>query len=1560
MMKKTIKRVFEESFSQYSKNIFITDKNLNVTYKTLRNSIRAKSEYLHHKGIIAKRVIVYLERSRSQLEAELSVLYSGNTYIPIDKSTPINRVRFIVENSEADFIITDNQSFQDLVDTGIKLISCKKLMSKVFPTNRKVIEAETASDAYIIYTSGTTGEPKGVRISKKNFINMYMHSESVFKYTTKYTSMIMNSLSFDLSIWEVVTAMRNGGNLVMIEDDIRLDHKRLLNFIKDNSINHLMLTPSYLRGLVVSSNLFNMDMSNTITEIMSGAEKLSVKLTEKIFQVFGNKLTIINGYGPTEGSVCAFLMRVNVRNYQKLAVNGTIPIGKPFQETKFKISNCDKGGAGQLLISGKGISEKGYLKRKKENKKVFTNKHGKRWYDTGDVVQMVKGNLVYLSRNDRQVKINGYRVELEEISNVILDFDGIVDSHVVYNEDQQSGRKILFAFCVTNSDKKVDIDLLKQFCNQKLATYMRPNVFTVVDSFPTMPSGKIDEKALLSLFRSTEKNKPSTKKDFVESFKNKVKKILYLTEVDLNRSFFELGGNSMDAILLQAEVNSSLNLEISVQDIFDAKSLNSLCEKVFRPKQAENDLLKKATPFQNQIWTADNLDSGMNNYNIFLAFEIQEKLDLERFRSAFNRVHTASDLLRSSFIEKDGRVFAKITDEPLRFKIHDGSLSREEILEEIKKINAMSWNLESGPLYTVDLFKDDDGKIFLNLKFHHIIMDETGFKNYLRLVINTYLHESSVPVQEYYDANNDAESDAKWEGEILNSIQLLNLNSVNEGKRNGKTLSFRLDERHTEHVKEMAKKYNVTIFAVLLQSFGQAVGKVFNQSSFSIGLPMSTRSKIDSMNIIGPFLNTVPMIFRYNTDLVKGIKENFESYCGSLSHRNVPLANLIGKLPYRDANAENPLFNIIFSESVERYDSYLSELKASQIKIENIPPKFPLSMYFEQKQNNVDLILQYANSVISEEKINSLQEEFVSFFDSETTSIEPVENTVKEIWKEVLNIQEFSNDDNFFELGGDSIKAIKVSILLKKAGYVDFMPRAIFKYPTVSKLSNTIFSGNILQTQPQTVDNVELQSYRLSPVQEGIFWECVHNPKQKMLYHQQYVLNLSESVIVDDLKKAIKYITDNVPSLRNKFFFNDQEIMLQQATSYYEEPLTETNESVNGLLTRDGKTTFKLDEGKLIRFYLVHDEVDSLVITYHHILLDGWSVSLLIEQLLTVVGQINSGTGLLKNNNGSLNEQRAINTVRASVLPESKSYWHGQVDKLISYSQVSDKNPVADSTSIVSNELSEEFMSRITKFAKSKHISLSSVFFAAYLLAIKDRHNGRGINIGITTSGRQNLNVNEVKAMTCLINTLPVPVDLERLNKGNAIEIGSKCFESINMYGDMSLNELQGMCTRITQKPLDLFSDVFVFQNYPINLENGVAKKVNGINSFSGINFGSTFIANPNYSGKFEIGFMCEYESKELYEGMLEVIVQNIETLMSKNPSLITNDLESKIELIWKEILNIKDLDVNTNFFELGGDSIASLRISLKLKKMGLRVAPDTVFKYPTVNKLVHFLQEVE
>lgn len=482
-----------------------------ITFGDLVESSDAFATYLIKRFYGEKSpIVIYGHKQNEMLISFLACTKSGHPYIPVDITFPEKRIEDIIENSGAKIVVAIDRL--PPLSKGIEIISFEELNNIITDYKghipHKEYRVESNDLYYILYTSGSTGKPKGVQITKnclENFISWFKKSCQISNIHGTFMDQV--SYSFDVSVISLYIALLLGRTIFGIDREMILNFKELFRYLKESKIGMWISTPSFVEMCLVDQN-FNKSLLPDLEKFFVAGEVLTFSLVKRIFERFGD-IKIINGYGPTEATV---LFTAIEMDQEQVNTFESIPLGYPMENGSIIIVNdrgeeVPEGEKGEIILIGDSVSP-GYLNNPELTEKVFftikTDNKERRAYKTGDLGYIKNGLVYYCGRKDFQIKLNGYRIELEDIENNLRKIE-FVKNAVVLPVKREDKVIHLCAFITLNKrteEKDTKIVLkIKNELRKLLPPYMIPKHIIIKEYFPTNTSGKIDRELLLKEIR---------------------------------------------------------------------------------------------------------------------------------------------------------------------------------------------------------------------------------------------------------------------------------------------------------------------------------------------------------------------------------------------------------------------------------------------------------------------------------------------------------------------------------------------------------------------------------------------------------------------------------------------------------------------------------------------------------------------------------------------------------------------------------------------------------------------------------------------------------------------------------------------------------------------------------------------------------------------------------------------------------------------------------------------------------------------------------------------------
>ncbi len=578
--------IFTNQAKKTPDNTAIVFGNEKLSYQDLDIYSNQLANYLLQKGVQSNSLIpICLDRSIEMIIAILGVVKAGAVYVPIDSGYPKNRIDFILDDTDALFVITESNYKEVFKNEGKnrEIFVLDNIYDLVQFESKKqsTVDIDQNQLINIIYTSGTTGVPKGVLCRHKGVVNLALNQKEKLGITHNDRFLQFASFSFDAFTFELYTTLFSGATLVMTTNEIIKSKTLLSELVINEKINIATLPPSY--QVVLNEGLFNLKI------IISAGEALHVEQT-KILQSQG--VQVINGYGPTENTVCTTM------SWAPLHSSHTTTIGKPLNNVQvYILSNSLNlvpiGVVGELCISGEQIA-KGYLNRPELTDEKFVPHpfiKGEKLYRTGDLARWLPdGNIEFMGRRDTQVKIRGYRIELEEVESVLNKLTSVSFGVVLTVNDSVTDKKVI-SYIISNGE--FDVEKIRKELGEVLPAYMIPSEIIELSEFPVTSSGKIDKKKLSLLYKNEFVKVdgyvgPNTAEEIYLT--QLWKEVLDKQQIGIDDNFFHVGGDSISAIKIISEIKNVYGVDIDFGVIFlKHPTIKALAEEVANKNWVKQD-----------------------------------------------------------------------------------------------------------------------------------------------------------------------------------------------------------------------------------------------------------------------------------------------------------------------------------------------------------------------------------------------------------------------------------------------------------------------------------------------------------------------------------------------------------------------------------------------------------------------------------------------------------------------------------------------------------------------------------------------------------------------------------------------------------------------------------------------------------------------------------------------------------------------------------------------------------------------------------------------------------
>ncbi len=1020
----SIVQLFEQAAEQHLDATALSIDGETVSYETLKRNADAAASALIDQGVTSgDTVALVFSHSVEMVTAILAVLKAGATFVPLAPDDAKARIDYIVADAKAKLVLTN----QDVEIDGYQAVHFSQLQSK--DNSQALPKSSSDATAYVIYTSGTTGQPKGVAVAHSNIVNSSLWNVKEFGLSVDDSFLLLFPYNFDGAVLDIFSALVSGCNLVLVNAEQSKSTDYIADVIESQQISQLKTVPALYKSLLNSDAHSGLQSLKRVGLAGDFIDAETIETSRKT----NDSIRLTNLYDPTENTVVSTY-------YNDITVARLNVIGRPIANVSAFILDDDKnevpvGGFGELYLSGSGVA-KGYINKAELTSQKFTEVQGHRAYQTGDLARwMPDGNIEIKGRVDNQIKLRGFRIELDGIKSVLLSHP-VVSEALAVTLGEGDALAIHAVIATTNELAKTDLDT---HLAQHLPEYMKPTSILELAAIPKLASGKYDINAvkeqIAESMKSAVKTEPTTPTE--QQLLAIFKEVLVVEQIGTNESFFSLGGHSLKANILLSKIHKAFGVNLSLRTVFVANTVQTIAVEIERnlPQNSQQTQSQETARTQKEVAFFDaELAQDMKDYND----EIDDaKLSLTQMRLWYV----------NQFIEQKGvynvpvtlKIDGHINQQALQFAL-DEIVKRHEILhtvyQECDEKQAMQQLLPAKPveILTFDFCALEDNEFMVNeilsqqalrsfdlakdlmlravlinvsaqsqvLSFtiHHIafdglskdiLLDELsrlyqsfvkGEANPLKPLSVQFKHFTYWQTQRF-SGERLQRLTTFWRNELdqmpsVHSIPL-DFDRPEVPSHKGYRYTYRLSEALTDDIRGYAIEHKVSLFMLLHATFAVLLSSWSKQQDIVIGTPVSGRS-MDSFNpVIGYFANMVVLRNQVSQQdkFADFLAQNKEMVLKIFEHQEMPFDLLVKQINPQRILGVNPLFQVSFSMVNSDSDSFkFADTNARFMHVGFPIAKFDLSLYVADKGDFLEVMWESSCDLFKDETINNAAQNY--------------------------------------------------------------------------------------------------------------------------------------------------------------------------------------------------------------------------------------------------------------------------------------------------------------------------------------------------------------------------------------------------------------------------------------------------------------------------------------------------------------------------------------------------------------------------------------------------------
>ncbi|WJQ84451.1 linear gramicidin non-ribosomal peptide synthetase LgrC [Brevibacillus brevis] len=1519
---KNVPQLFAETAAQYPDRIAVVAGEEQLTYAELEAKANQLAHYLQKQGVEAGTFVgLCVERSLAMLVGMLGILKAGGAYVPLDPAYPEERLAFMLADAQISILLTQEHLADKWQGQELTILNLDHAAEQWAEESTLAPQVDMTADslAYVIYTSGSTGRPKGVLVVHRGIVRLIKNTNYV-TITEEDVFLQASTVSFDAATFEIWGALLNGAKLVLMPP-----HQPSLDELGETIQNHKVTTLWLTAGLFTVMIDHKVEYLRGVSQLLVGGDVVSASHVRKVLSLGG--ITVINGYGPTENTTFTCC---NPVTELPEGVN-SFPIGRPISNTTVYVLDKHQqpvplGAAGELYIGGDGLAL-GYLNNPELTAERFVEnpfdpQGGSRLYRTGDLVRYLPdGTIEFIGRIDNQVKIRGFRIELGEIETVLQSHPAVKESVLMVREETP-GDKRLAAYLVFAEEKEVTHIEMRSYLKDKLPEYMIPSAFVNMDSFPLTPNGKVDRRALpIPDYSRNEADSgyvaPAT--DLEVKLAEIWKSVLGVANIGIYDNFFELGGDSILSIQIVARANHS-GIRFTPKQLFENQTIAELLRVVTDFNQETDTTWKNEqgtvtgnvplTPIQK--WFFDSNQPSLHHWNQSVLLTVQQPVDLIVLEQTIESLLAHHDALRMRFSHHDGMWTQMMEglEENVPFRSVDLShlpkLEQESRLEEISQEVQASLNITEGPIVQAVYFnmgEEQAGRLLLVI--HHLVVDGVSWRILLEDLQHTYDqiasgHDVQMPAkttsfkmwaeQLVAYANSEAIQQEKeyWlkQDQEANPLPIDHLYEPSQNtEATTKQVTFSLDAEETRALlQETLSPYRLKINDVLLAALTKAMHRWTGKQTLSFHLEGHGREDIlegaDLSRTIGWFTSMYPVQLTLDqtktwSELLKAVKEQL---------RAIPQNGVgYGILHYlrQDDELKEQLKSRMKPEISFNYLGQFDQVVSSNAKF---------GMAAESRGSNLapDSIRGHlidVNSVISGEKLH------VTWFYNENIH---EKTTVEAVARDYM----------------DALREIMAHCRSEEAG--GYTP-SDFPLSRLDQRTIDTYVG-----RDRSIENI----YPLTPLQEGMLFHS--------LYEQEggdYVVQFSMTIHhlhVDALQQAWQKVIDRHSILRTSFIWdgvvNPHQIVRKHVRVTVGErdlrhlPTDKQKAALDEFLEEDRKRNFSITEPPLMRLTLfrISNEAYRFIWSFHHVLLDGWSLPLVLKDWFAAYLALADGKDIQL---GAVQPfSQYVAWIQRQDLQAAEHFWRNHLKGIYGPTQInlgqahqSMGEPKTYDERII--RFSAEFTEQLQSFARQHQVTLNTFIQSAWGMILGAYSGEADVVFGATGSGRP-ADLHGVENMVGLfINTLPVRITIDPsktvrvwLRELQEMQLEIRQYEYTPLVDIQSWSEFE--------RNTSLFESIFIFENYPIDesvKEADISIQISDVDSAEQTNYPLTVVCGPGKEFVLKIVFDQNRFDHVRIERVLEQMTLLLQSMIANpdqplaNVCMISESEQEQVLVEWND-----------------------------------------------------------
>ena len=967
-----------------------------ITFAELLREANYLAQLLVEQGIRPDiRVGVCLPRTSYLVVGLMGVLMSGGCYVPLDPEYPDDRLSYMLDDADCTFVLVNQQTEAKIKNLGYSTLLIPEKLPNDWLSSPISTELTPSNLAYIIYTSGSTGQPKGIAIEHRSVYGFLCWASQIFSEAERAGMLAATSICFDLSIFEIFTPLCKGGTVHLVANVLSL-----VDYTQRDQIRLVNTVPSAMAALLSLGSL-----PTSVTTVNLAGEAFPSYLAKALWNC-KHVERILNLYGPSEDTTYSTWAELSLDDLTNP------PIGRPLPGTiSYVLDSFGQllpiGVPGELYLGGAGLA-RGYWGKKEQTverflSKTFDNQSPIRLYRTGDRVRFRSdGTLEHLGRLDEQVKIRGFRIELNEISSVLVAFPTIKEAITIVRKVDNGNQQLVAYYVATGIP---DRNSVVAWLRKRLPHYMMPSSLMQLPELPKTLNDKIDKKRLPVITEDStiEINDRSLPQDPVE-------RVVLQAWIDIiggnpekHHNFFVMGGNSLQAVQIVAQIQDRLQIVIPLNQFFKQPTLEGLLAIVKNSSMvspnndtdtsnSDNQKQTILTSAERRLWIQQQFDPADTSYLLTAHLHLEGDIEIPALIEALKRLLKQHKSLRRTIVLKEGfphPVLLPVESVPIIVEqVVNSADTKSAIISLSEKDNSRPLKLDREAPTRIRILPVKAGVVEILFTVHHVSFDDWSLKILAQDLVATYKNPSSLQASKTSINLVDAElalsktpskqaAIDRWVQQIGNMSFDLRLGDVlpkqTPRSNAGAVYNAPLSAEASQVLTKIAQDLKTTKFAVFMAVFQCLIWLETETERFLVGLALAGRSRIDIENTIGCFINMLPLAAGINSQLSfkSLVKEVSQEVFELIVHQDLPLEHWIEALrKSRPSDSHNIVKVACGAHNARQGEPICGEkINASANFLPTTKARLDLTLWMEEKDDRLDLLWTYATDLFTRENV---------------------------------------------------------------------------------------------------------------------------------------------------------------------------------------------------------------------------------------------------------------------------------------------------------------------------------------------------------------------------------------------------------------------------------------------------------------------------------------------------------------------------------------------------------------------------------------------------------------